>query len=77
MEYGCTQNFAWRFTLGFQIFFLIIILILVPFYPESPRHLAKSDRLGEAHDLLIQCRVDPDQIKIAAEMEEIKESIRI
>lgn len=81
MEYGCTQTqtaaFAWRFPVAFQVIFLIGILIVAPFFPESPRHLAKQGRLEEAHDLLLRCRVDPDPAKIAQEMSGIKEAIRL
>jgi MFS family permease len=56
MEFGATKTqslaFAWRFPLGFQIVFLLLILAAVPFYPESPRYLAKTGRLDEARDIL-------------------------
>ena len=81
MEYGCTQTqslaFAWRFPLGFQIIFLIIILILVPFYPESPRHLAKIGRFDEARDILTRCRINPVKDEIDQEISEIMEAIRL
>ena len=81
MEFGCgkTQSaaFAWRFPLGFQIVFLLIILVLVPFYPESPRHLAKIGRLTEARDILERCRVNPNKAMLDAEFEEIKNAIRL
>ncbi|KAI1622833.1 low-affinity glucose transporter HXT3 [Exophiala viscosa] len=81
MEYGCTKtqsvSFAWRFPLGFQIIFLLLILVMVPFFPESPRHLAKTGRLDEAQEILEQCRTHPDHEAILQEMEEIKEAIRL
>lgn len=81
MEYGCTKTqslaFAWRFPLGFQIVFLILILIAVPFYPESPRHLAKTGRIDEARDILEKCRVRPNKDEINQEMTEIIEAIRL
>ena len=81
MEYGCTQTqslaFAWRFPLGFQIIFLIFILLIVPFYPESPRHLAKTGRIEEARDILTRCRIHPDKDEINQEMSEIMEAIRL
>ncbi|KAK5123108.1 hypothetical protein LTR85_003306 [Meristemomyces frigidus] len=57
--------------------FLFFVLAAVPFYPESPRHLAKQGKLDEARDILLRCRVDPDPIKIDYEMEGIKEALRL
>jgi MFS family permease len=81
MEFGATKTqslaFAWRFPLGFQIVFLLLILAAVPFYPESPRHLAKTGRLDEARDILERCRVNPDISELDQEMEEIKYAIQL
>lgn len=80
MEFGATKTqslaFAWRFPLGFQIVFLLLILAAAPFYPEFPRHLAKTGRLDEARDILERCRVNPDIAELDQEMEEIKFAIR-
>ena len=81
MEYGCVQtqspSFAWRFPLGFQIVFLIFILCAVPFYPESPRHLAKIGRFEEARDILERCRINPNKEELDQEMIEITEAIKL
>lgn len=81
IEYACTQSrsaaFSWRFPLGFQIFYLLVILALVPFYPESPRYLASTGRMDEAEDLLVRCRVNPSAEFIAAEVNGIRETIKI
>ena len=81
MEYGCAQTqsaeFAWRFPVAFQAVPLLIILVLTPFYPESPRHLAKRGRLSEAQDILTRCRIRPDAEQISREMVGIKEAIRL
>ena len=53
------------------------LLALVPFYPESPRHLAKTGRLDEARSVLEQCRVDPRPFLIEQELQEIHEAIRL
>jgi len=42
------SSFAWRWPIAFQGFFLIIILIGLPFLPESPRWLMQHDRVEEA-----------------------------
>lgn len=60
-----------------QMVFLILVLVVVPFYPESPRHLAKQGKLTEARDILERCRVDPDPVKIDYEMERIKDALRL
>ncbi|KAE8445931.1 hypothetical protein EG329_012710 [Mollisiaceae sp. DMI_Dod_QoI] len=81
MEYGClkTQSapFAWRFPLGFQAFFLLVLLVAIPFYPESPRHLTKIEKHDDARQVLTQCRLDPTDIKIEQEMIEIEDAIRL
>jgi MFS family permease len=63
IEYALSKmdslSLAWRFPLGFQAVFLLIILCLAPFYPESPRHLALSiwlsDRIGRRKMMLTGC----------------------
>ncbi|OQD68386.1 hypothetical protein PENDEC_c036G00154 [Penicillium decumbens] len=80
MEFGClktqTMSFAWRFPLGFQLIFLIFILIAAPFYPESPRHLAKIGDLEGARMVLEKCRIETDEQVIETEMAEIVSAIR-
>lgn len=81
IEYACTHldslSFAWRFPLGFQVIYLIIILVAAPFYPESPRHLAKIGDLEGARNVLTQCRVNTNTVQIEAEMEEIVTALRL
>jgi sugar porter (SP) family MFS transporter len=43
---------AWRFPLAFQIVFCIIILIFIPFLPESPRWLVLKGREAEAREVI-------------------------
>lgn len=68
---------AWRFPIAFQGVFLFAIILAAPFYPESPRHLAKLGRFEEARDILTRCRVDPDPVKIDTEMSEIRHALQI
>lgn len=81
MEYACVHtqslSFAWRFPLGFQILFLLIILVLIPFYPESPRHLARTGNIEAARAILAQCRTHSDRALIDQEIAEIEEALRI
>lgn len=81
MEYACVKTqsaaFAWRFPLGFQVVFLVIIFVLLPFYPESPRHLAKIGQIDSAREILAQCRSNSDRTQIEQEMAEIQDALRI
>ncbi|KAJ5925795.1 hypothetical protein N7454_007305 [Penicillium verhagenii] len=80
MEFGCTKtqslSFSWRFPLGFQIVFLIFILLAAPFYPESPRHLARIGDIEGARSVLEKCRVEADEQQTEVEMQEIISAIR-
>jgi MFS family permease len=81
MEYAClktqSESFAWRFPLGFQAIFLLLLLGAVPFYPESPRHLTKIQKLDDARQVLKQCRLNPSDLTIEQEMIEIQDAIRL
>ncbi|KAK9310983.1 general substrate transporter [Lipomyces starkeyi] len=80
MEFACVKtlspSFAWRFPLGFQVLFLLIILLAAPFYPESPRYLAMIGNLDGAFSVLQRCRIDNGDQAIENEMQDIEFAIR-
>ncbi|KAH7925932.1 hypothetical protein BV22DRAFT_1033432 [Leucogyrophana mollusca] len=55
-SYSSNQVMAWRTPIALQIVFLLAILILIPFFPESPRYLAKVGRVDEARTVLAATR---------------------
>ena len=80
-EYAClkTQSlaFSWRFPLALQVIFLLFILLVTPFYPESPRHLIRMGRVDEARDILQRTRINAVDAAVENEMAEIVAAIRI
>lgn len=55
IEFGLrekNQSLRWRLPLALQVGFLIVLLILVPLFPESPRWLAKMGRDQDARQVL-------------------------
>lgn len=81
MEYGLTQHqsiqLAWRLPLAFQAIFLVFIVVAAPFYPESPRYLAKTGRSEDARRVLTQCRLSTKAKSVDEEMIAIKDAIRM
>jgi len=43
---------SWRFPLAFQLFFILILFLTVPWLPESPRWLIAHDRVDEGRNIL-------------------------
>ncbi|KAA1123332.1 hypothetical protein PGTUg99_008442 [Puccinia graminis f. sp. tritici] len=55
IEFGlreANQSLRWRLPLALQVGFLVVLLILVPLFPESPRWLAKMGRDQDARQVL-------------------------
>ncbi|WVW79773.1 hypothetical protein I302_101743 [Kwoniella bestiolae CBS 10118] len=77
---GRSQSFIWRFPLAFQLVFLIILIGLFSFFPESPRYLAKVGRKDEARQVLAVLRTengDLDDDKVNQEMYSIMEVVDV
>ena len=73
------SSFAWRWPIAFQGVFLIMILLSLPFLPESPRWLVQHDRLEEAVDVLARLEgkdVGPEDPKVIHMREEIMSSVQ-
>lgn len=69
---GITTEAQWRFPLGIQLIFIVIILCMVPVLPESPRWLLAKGRDVEAKKVLSAL----DEEDVDAEFIRIRESVR-
>lgn len=55
MDYGFAMVSGpaqWRFPVGFQLVFIVIVLLLITFLPESPRWLHKQGRHDEGDEVI-------------------------
>ncbi|GAB7343816.1 hypothetical protein MBLNU457_1786t2 [Dothideomycetes sp. NU457] len=76
LDYGMSfyaGSVQWRFPCAFQVVFCIIVVCFMPFLPESPRYLARVDKMTEATKVLAALRGNhPDTPEISEEMKEIQ-----
>ncbi|KAF5585527.1 monosaccharide transporter [Fusarium pseudoanthophilum] len=83
ISYGCSVGVdgpaAFRIAWGVQAVPGFILLAGLFFFPESPRWLAQHDRWEEAHYNLAHLHAggDLDSPAVIAEMEEVREAVRI
>ena len=69
---GITTEAQWRFPLGIQLLFMVIILTLVPILPESPRWLLSRGKDAQAKTMLARLS-DEDHEE---EFKQIRDSVR-
>ena len=67
-----TTEVQWRFPLGIQVIFIVIILVLVPILPESPRWLLARGRDAEAKAVLASLSEDD----VGTEFKRIRDAVR-
>lgn len=73
------SSFAWRWPVAFQGVFLAIVLVALPFLPESPRWLMQHDRVEEATSVLARLEgkgIGPDHPTVVRQSEEIMASVQ-
>ena len=49
----------WRFSIAFQLVFIVILLALTPFFPESPRWLIEKERLEDTTQVIARLMDHP------------------
>ncbi|KAI4842344.1 general substrate transporter [Aureobasidium sp. EXF-8845] len=80
IDYGCTygpHDLVWRFPIAFQIFFALVVLIIMTRLPESPRWLLSHDRQDEAVVILAALQAKPaDDPEVKLESNIILDSIK-
>jgi hypothetical protein len=67
---------AWRFPLAFQVFFTLLIYVLCPFLPDSPRLLMRKGRHAEAREVIAALQGDgatPESLSVKSQFNIIKD----
>lgn len=66
---------SYKIVMGIQIIYPLLILVTLPFLPETPRYLCMKGREDEALQVLTSLRKDSEQATL--ELEDIKVSLNI
>ncbi|TPX12387.1 uncharacterized protein E0L32_006799 [Thyridium curvatum] len=82
MNYGFSYvggQFEWRFAVAAQMIFAVVLLIIVPFMPESPRWLMAHNHPSEAVDNLLKMHgvTDPQDAEVQTEIKLINQAIEL
>ena len=83
VDYGFAQVSGpaqWRFPIGFQLFFIVLILILILFLPETPRWLHAQGRHQEANAVIARLfgkGVSTEDSRVQALAKEINDAIAL
>lgn len=73
-----SSSISWRFPLGIQIVLLLMILVFVSIFPESPRWLVKQGRQEEARQILAALNdISPDHESITEDIRDIELSLSV
>lgn len=80
IQYGSSYlsgNASWRLPMGIQMFFTMLLMVIMVFMPESPRWLIQKNRLEEALQVLARVHAggDTSDPYVLAEFEEIKSTL--
>jgi hypothetical protein len=72
-----TSTWAWRIPNLLQGFFSLVLLLFLPFIPESPRWLASVNRHDECRKVLAQMYTDGavEDVKVQMEYQNITDSL--
>jgi sugar porter (SP) family MFS transporter len=72
------NSVSWRFPLAFQIGLLLIVMVFIVIFPESPRWLVKKGRIQEAREILAALAdMEPDSDSVSADIRDIETSLSI
>lgn len=70
------STISWRFPIAFQIVLALVIIVLIPGLPESPRWLVLKGRDDEALDVLCALSDLPkEDKKIQSEFQAVKDTV--